>query len=104
MHISVEDDNGDPKGRFDRIDAWAVELHDDVTEPPVPPTRPTIKRGDQGEEVAVLQRLLLADQYMIVVDGDFGPATEKAVRHFQISHGAKGDGIVGPYTWELLES
>ena len=57
----------------------------------------TIKKGSKGEAVRTLQRLL-----GIKVDGDFGPATEKAVVQFQKSKGITADGIVGNKTWALL--
>lgn len=35
-------------------------------------------------------------------DGDFGPATEKAVRAFQTLKSLEPDGEIGPLTWAAL--
>lgn len=58
-----------------------------------------LKKGDSGEEVKKLQKLL-----GIEADGIFGMATKRAVQQYQESHGLTADGIVGPKTWaELLK-
>jgi len=36
-------------------------------------------------------------------DGIFGPATERAVKEFQVSHDLAVDGICGPKTWAAIE-
>lgn len=59
--------------------------------------RPTLRRGSQGDAVKLLQAQLRA-----VIDGEFGPRTEAAVREFQRRNGLVPDGIVGPKTWALL--
>lgn len=66
------------------------------------PTYPTIRRGERGELVTQLQRLLAKDGSNLVVDGIFGPGTQSAVRAFQTRHNLTVDGIVGPQTWGAL--
>jgi peptidoglycan hydrolase-like protein with peptidoglycan-binding domain len=61
--------------------------------------RPTLRRGDTGEFVTQLQRLLGMDGNVDV----FGPKTESAMREFQRSHGLVPDGIVGPKSWAALD-
>ena len=79
-----------------------------VTKPtpnPSPTTYPgklptkQLKKGSTGEQVKLLQQFL--NWYGgcdLVVDGIFGPATDKAVRNFQKKNGLEVDGIVGPKT------
>lgn len=67
----------------------------------------TLRRGNYGELVKQLQTKLNALGYDLGVcgiDGDFGQATEKAVKAFQRDHGLTADGVVGQKTWTALES
>jgi putative chitinase len=59
-------------------------------------------RGSTGDGVRRLQSQLSARGYPVALDGDFGPATELAVRHFQAQAGVTADGVVGAQTWGLL--
>jgi N-acetyl-anhydromuramyl-L-alanine amidase AmpD len=73
--------------------------------PPLKPAPPTVRRGSTGWHVARLQRLLRLHRLLpegALVDGDFGPVTEAAVRDFQELHGLEVDGVVGPLTWAAL--
>lgn len=59
---------------------------------------PVLRRGDKGDAVKELQKLLGG----LEIDGSFGPATEAAVKIVQQACGIKVDGIVGPETWKHL--
>jgi peptidoglycan hydrolase-like protein with peptidoglycan-binding domain len=63
---------------------------------------PLVRRGDQEHPVQTLQYLLRARRRVVVVDGDFGPQTEAAVKAYQRRKGLVVDGIVGPITWRAL--
>ena len=89
MHIHV---NAKDVPIGDKTQAW------DLGAVPVPlPTtgKPSLAKGSRGEDVKLVQAIIL-------VDGIFGPATEKAVKQFQKDNGLPVDGIVGPYTWRAL--
>lgn len=66
--------------------------------------RPVLKRGTPRKEQTKVLQQMLADRglYTAVIDGDFGPLTEKAVQHFQEDRGLVPDGIVGRLTWAEL--
>jgi len=58
-----------------------------------------LKKGDTGEEVRTLQRIL-----SLKTDGIFGNKTREAVINFQLHHEIDADGVVGNDTWTLLLS
>jgi len=63
---------------------------------------PLVRKGDQEHPVKTLQHLLRARGHSVAVDGNFGPATDAAVRAFQQQKGLTVDGVVGPVTWKAL--
>lgn len=66
---------------------------------------PVLAKGDTGDEVEALQALLKGYGYGIGlwgVDGNFGAATDKAVKRFQQDNKLDVDGIVGIDTWSAL--
>ncbi len=66
----------------------------------------TLKVGDRGEAVRQLQAGLNRDYpaySKLVVDGDFGPATEAVIREFQRRAGLPVDGVAGFSTLAKLE-
>lgn len=84
------------------------ETFPDGTPRPYPGT--PVRRGDSGDDVRYIQRLLasIAAQTGAVsapaVDGVFGAETESAVRAFQSAYDLDPDGIVGVLTWEKLNA
>jgi len=56
----------------------------------------------EGSDVLKLQEGLKKAGIVVGTDGEFGPATDKAVKEFQQKKGLKPDGIVGPKTRELI--
>jgi hypothetical protein len=71
--------------------------------PPVLAPTATLKPGDTGAQVKVLQRALASLGFSTgKIDGQYGPATQTAVKGFQHSAGLTGDGIVGPATLTAL--
>lgn len=80
---------GIPKGLYEDMDKQIVD-------------RPTLRRGDSGDNVVYLQMLLCESGQTLDADGKFGAKTEQAVRIFQQTHGLVADGIVGQATWQAL--
>lgn len=65
---------------------------------------PDLVKGDKGDYVRVLQRLLISHGYNVKADGSFGGETEKAVAKFQTDNNIpiKYKGTVGKTTWAYL--
>lgn len=61
-----------------------------------------MRRGETGDDVKAMQELLVQLGAHLQPDGDFGPATESAVRDFQRKHGLDPDGMIGPGTRAAL--
>jgi peptidoglycan hydrolase-like protein with peptidoglycan-binding domain len=70
---------------------------------PSDPDTPVLSRGASGSVVTALQQGL--KKYSTpatdpgLVDGDFGPKTDAAVKAYQQDRGVHVDGIVGDQTW-----
>ncbi len=84
---------------------------DDATPTPTPtPTvqvtpSTTLRFGDEGNDVVLLQVRLMALGYLSgKADGVFGSATGAAVAAFQLRNGLSADGIAGPKTYKKLFS
>ena len=69
-------------------------------------TMPTIRKGNKNIYVKQLQTMLDKLGYSLGIcgiDGDYGTATEKAVKEFQRDHGLAQDGVTGPATWKAIQ-
>lgn len=65
-------------------------------------TTNSLRAGDHGADVTVLQQRLHRAGQSVVVDGWYGPTTETAVRAFQRSRHLVEDGMAGPRTQDAL--
>ena len=71
------------------------------TQPPA--TLSALRKGDRSDEVLVLQQYLMRYGYLSASpDGQFGSATERAVKLFQEANGLTADGIAGVGTLSIL--
>ena len=62
----------------------------------------SVRRGDRGNIVYILQAALYVNGFQTIPDGIFGPHTDVMVRNFQRERGLAVDGIAGPNTFERL--
>ena len=85
---------------IDYVNTGNSELYESET------VKQTLRKGSKGDAVRELQTMLLKLGYDLGpcgIDGDFGKATEAAVRSFQSDHRLAVDGVVGKNTWAELE-
>lgn len=81
------------------IDSWQAASRPDWWETSVFHFFRLLRKGDRGEDVQVLQEMLVDKEVReIVCDGVFGAKTEEAVKAFQKASGLKVDGVVGEKT------
>ena len=85
---------------FDIRERAAQEEHSS----PADTASDVMKNGMMGEDVRMLQERLVALGYLNAADGEFGNATEAAVRTFQTASGLKSDGEAGPKTLSALQA
>ena len=95
FHLSVQKD----AAHYDDRAPWKL---DGILDAGALGVAPTLQRGAEGDNVRRLQKALGLNGQAVKVDGEFGPATERAVVAFQKARGLKPDGIVGPLTWAAL--
>ena len=90
-HVSIN------KALEDDARPWDIGNVGQGVDPNAPPPQvlPILKDGSEGALVQWVQLL-------VMTDGDYGPATEAAVKRFQREQGLVNDGKVGKATWDAL--
>jgi len=61
-----------------------------------------LRRGDKHGQVKLIQEWLSLHRHHVAIDGDFGPATEVAVKDFQAQSGVGSTGVVDAATFGRL--
>lgn len=65
----------------------------------------TLRSGDKGSDVKILQKRLKALKYYVgTIDGRMDQETVKALKNFQKAHGLTDDGVAGKATYAILFS
>lgn len=94
MHLSVHS----TKNHYDHEGAWQLQIGQVPKDPDDTTSRPILKIGSRGPDVAIVQGLL-----GLKADQIFGPITDEKVKDFQTKARLKADGVVGPLTWGALD-
>ena len=87
------------EGLTQAVMAWAGEKEGTAV------NMKTLKKRSTGPQVKALQALLIGLGFncgRCGADGDFGGATDSALRKYQSRHGLEPDGIAGAKTWGSL--
>ena len=66
--------------------------------------RQTVANGDKGDEVTRVQRRLYQLKYLPIVDGAFGPSTERSLLYFQRKNGLNQTAVADEATQRALFS
>ncbi|MDX2381824.1 MAG: peptidoglycan-binding protein [Acidimicrobiia bacterium] len=66
------------------------------------PRSGVLSKGARGPAVEAVQWALTRAGFPAGIDGDFGPATERAVKEFQTAKKLTVDGLIGANTWAKL--
>ena len=85
---------------------WGVPACVSGDIPTPTPKKPTLRKGDSGSYVTLLQTELIQRGYSCGksgADGKFGNDTLAAVKAFQKANGLTVDGVVGKATWAALD-
>jgi peptidoglycan-N-acetylglucosamine deacetylase len=67
-----------------------------------PARRPVLTFASRGPLVRQAQQLLNRHGYRVPVTGFYGTLTVRQVRRFQVAHGIRNTGQIGPLTWPKL--
>ena len=110
IHVIEGNYNDSVKRRTLRVNGkyirgYGVPKYDSKTEEVCTVEVQVLKKGAKGEQVKAMQILLIGRGHSCGKygsDGDFGSATDKAVREFQKANGLSVDGSCGPKTWAKL--
>lgn len=117
LHIEVHPDFwSDGRSVMEKIGFKPVQNPEEVAFPPFDPrsgkfglwplakNKPTIRIGARGDAVKYFQGVIFNKAGGgIVVDGNFGPQTDKRVKDLQAFFVKKTDGVVGPVTWQIID-
>ena len=90
--------------RAGAFESGGVTLPAEIVAPEFPEPEGLVRRGDRGDDVRWVQHHLARHGFKVVVDGNLGRKSERAIRSFQRRNGLVADGIVGRATRTALRA